>query len=235
MTVYYIYIHICTLSIVLNPFQVDEKGWRVITNYLVEHPDCVKVHQKLPGTSCDPHCLQFDEKRHKALNSELKYLYTAITRAKGNLWIYDADLKRRLPMFDLWYKRNLVKVVGNEGNGAESQHSLIFAAISTPEQWKVHGDYFMRRSRWEQAKHCYERAGPENIFLALEANARLLVQRAMRESSPQMYLEAAVNFFQRDELVHDIHCLLLAAQCLRRTRPPKLVFAAELFEKLGKV
>ena len=214
---------------------MDEKGWRVITNYLNEHEDCVKVKRKLPGKESEPRSHPFDEKIHKALNSELKYLYTAITRAKCNLWIYDADVKRRLPMFDLWYKRDLVKVVGNDIDGAESQHSLIFASISTDEQWKVQGDYFMRRSRWEQAKHCYERAGKGNAYLICEANARLLVQRARRESKPQLFLEAAVDFFHSDEFMHNIHCLLLAAQCLRRAKPPKYIPAAELFEKLGKV
>ena len=211
---------------------MDEKGWRVVTGYFEEYPDGVKVNKRLPGSTTDPRSNKFDEKIHKILNSELKYLYTAITRAKCHLWIYDSSQKKRLPMFDLWYKRGLVKVVGDN---VEDQHSLMFASISTAQEWKIQGDYFMRRCRWEQAKHCYDRAGPENQFLSVEANARFIVQQAKRLERPHMYLEAAVGFLHRDQLKHGVQCLLFSAQCLRRAKPQKVSFAAELFEKLGKV
>lgn len=215
-------------------FQVDEKGWRVVTAYLEEHPQSIKVSKRFPGSAVEPRSYKFDEKCHKALNSELKYLYTAITRAKCNLWIYDSDKKKRLPMFDIWYKQGMVKVVGDGVVGAENQESLIFASISGPQQWKTQGDYFMRRSRWEQARHCYERAGPENHYLYLEANARLLVQKA-KQGNPRMYIDAAIDFLHSDELAHNVHCLRLSAECLKRARPSKLSPAAKLFERLKEV
>ena len=138
-------------------------------------------------------------------------------------------------MFDLWYKRDLVKVVGDNIKGVENQHSLIFASISNSHQWKVQGDYFMKRSRWEQAKHCYDRAGPENEFLSVEAHARFVVQQATRLTRPHMYLEAAVNFLHRDQLVHNVQCLVFSAQCLKRAKPQRNSPAAVLFERLGKV
>ena len=207
----------------------------MVTSYLEEHADCIKNKGCLPGSSSHPRSNKFDERSHKALNSELKYLYTAITRAKCNLWIYDSNPKKRLPIFDLWYRRDLVKVVGEGLEGAESQHSLIFAAISTEVQWKAQGDYFMRRSRWEQARHCYDRAGEENLYLSVEANARFVVQQASKLAKPQLYMEAAAGFLYRDQLAHSVQCLLFAAQCLRRARPQKLSSAAALFERLGKV
>lgn len=192
------------------------------------------MNKSLPG-STDPRSNRFDERSHKALNSELKYLYTAITRAKCNLWIYDTNRKKRLPMFDLWYKRDLVKVVGNNLTGVEDKENIIFASISDEQQWKVQGDYFMRRCRWEQAKHCYDRAGLENKYLSVEANARFIVQQATRQAKPQIYLDAAVDFLYRDQLMHSVQCIMFSAQCLRRAKPSKLPLAAELFEKLGKV
>ena len=93
----------------------------------------------------------------------------------------------------------------------------------------------MRRSRWEQAKHCYDRAGPENEFLSVEAHARFIVQQATRLTKPQMYLEAAVNFLRRDQLMHNVQCLVFSAQCLKRAKPQKTLSAEALFEKLGKV
>lgn len=53
--------------------------------------------------------LDFDERRHKVLNSELKLLYTAITRARVNVWIFDENEKKRAPVFEYFKARRLVK------------------------------------------------------------------------------------------------------------------------------
>lgn len=45
------------------------------------------------------------------LNGELKQLYTAITRARVNLWIFDEDHDKRAPAFKYFIKRKFVKVV----------------------------------------------------------------------------------------------------------------------------
>ena len=161
--------------------QVDEKGWRVVSSYLEmsQHQGKITNPTKLPGSSDDPRSRQFDPKLHKSLNSELKYLYTAVTRAKCNLWIYDSDRKTRLPMFDYWHKRDLVKVVqAQPSKGSQGVYTLVFASNSTPEQWKAQGDNFKKKHLWEQAILCYQRAGPENEYLAKEARAYHLIQRA---------------------------------------------------------
>ena len=165
-----------SLSVLL---QVSDKVWRVVTSYLEmkEHSKCIVNQSKLPGSKIEPRSKAFEEKEHKSLCADLKYLYTAVTRAKCNLWIYDSDKTKRLPMFDYWHKRGLVKVVSTT-EGGESKHNVIFASISTTEQWKVQGDYFSRKHLWEQAQHCYEKSGPENAHLAKQANAYLLIQRA---------------------------------------------------------
>ena len=187
------------------------------------------MNKQLPGSS-NPRSYQFEEKSHKCLNAELKCLYTAVTRAKCHLWIYDCDMKKRLPMFDLWYKQGLVKVVSDR-IGVESHHSLVFASISTPHQWKSQGDYFMKHQCWEQAKHCYDKAGPEYQFLAIEAKAKNILKQAQ---SPEIYLEAAVEFLYRDLLIHDVPSLVHAAKCME-AKPNMISSAAILFEKLEKV
>ena len=214
--------------------QVDEKGWRVISSYLEmsQHQSKVTNSTMLPGSSEGPRSRQFDAKLHKSLNSELKYLYTAVTRAKCNLWIYDSDRKARLPMFDYWYKRNLVKVVQAQPSaGGQGVYTLVFASNSTPEQWKAQGDNFKKKHLWEQAILCYQRAGIENEYLAKEAHAYHLIQRA-RHQKPQLYLEAALSFLECDELHHSRHYLNGAALCLRNSK--KHHEAAKLFEKLGE-
>ena len=216
--------------------QVDEKGWRVVSSYLEmpQHHGKLTNPTKLPGSSDDPRSRQFDPTLHKSLNSELKYLYTAVTRAKCNLWIYDSDRKARLPMFDYWYKRDFVKVVQAQPSGAsQGVYTLVFASNSTPEQWKAQGDNFKKKHLWEQAILCYQRAGPENEYLAKEARAYHLIQRA-RHQKPQLYLEAALNFLECDRLHHNLHYLNGAALCLRNSKPPKYGEAAKLFERLGE-
>ncbi len=58
--------------------------------------------------------LDFDYNKHKILNSELKQLYTALTRARVNVWIYDEDTLNRAPMFDYFKRSGLVKIMKME-------------------------------------------------------------------------------------------------------------------------
>lgn len=58
------------------------------------------------------HPLEFNAEKHKILNSELKQLYTAITRARVNVWIYDQDVQSRKPMFEYFKALHLVKSHG---------------------------------------------------------------------------------------------------------------------------
>jgi len=208
----------------------------VVTSYLEMegHSSCIVNHAKLPGSQIEPRSKLFDEKQHKSLCAELKYLYTAVTRTKCNLWIYDSDRAKRLPVFDYWHKRGLVKVVST-GEGGDSKHDLIFASISTPEQWKVQGDYFRKKHLWEQAQHCYEKSGQEHAHLAKLSNAYLLIQRARTQFSPSLFRDAAIRLLECDQLHHDIQCITNAAICLRKTRPPRYLDAAKLFEKLGEI
>ena len=222
---------------------MDEKTWRVVTSYLEMSYNRNKIENEQP-LSGQPRSVSFDPALHKSLNSELKYLYTAITRAKCNLWIYDADMKNRLPMLDYWHKRNAVKVVtplqstasvtrtqSAEDYSSEQNDNLVFASISTPEQWRAQGDNMRKRHLWEQAILCYEKAGQEYTYLAKEAQAYHRIQSA-RLHRPHLFQSAALNFVERDELKHSVRCLNNAALCLKNSRP---VLAAELFEKLGNL
>ena len=199
------------------------------------HGDKIINSAKLPGSTSEPRSRLFDPKLHKSLNAELKYLYTAITRTKCNLWIYDSNQKMRLPMFDYWYKRELVKVVrAGTLSEIEGMYNLVFASNSTADQWKAQGDNFRKKHLWEQAKLCYERAGEESVYLAKEANAYQLIQNA-RQQRPGLYFEAAVRFLECDYLHHGIQYINAAALCLRNTKPPKYSTAAKLYEKLGEL
>lgn len=58
-----------------------------------------------------PRPLAFDPNQHRVLNLELKHLYTAVTRARINVWIFDEDLDKRAPMFEYFKARNLTRNV----------------------------------------------------------------------------------------------------------------------------
>lgn len=134
-------------------------------------------------------------------------------------------------MLNYWHKRVAVRLVmADGGNGKD--FSLVFASNSTPEQWSSQGDNFRKKHLWEQAILCYEKAGVSCAYLVKEAYAYHYIQEA-RQQKPQLFHNAALSFFERDELNHSVHCLNGAALCLKNSRPPKHLLAAKLFEKLG--
>ena len=57
----------------------------------------------------------FDENKHKILNSVLKHLYTAVTRARTNVYIFDEDEEKRAPMFTYFKAHDLVTSSSNSG------------------------------------------------------------------------------------------------------------------------
>jgi hypothetical protein len=64
--------------------------------------------------------VQFSAEQHKILEAELKALYTAITRAKCNIWIVDLSIQLRAPMFEYWVRKDVVTVVDSVADGVSS-------------------------------------------------------------------------------------------------------------------
>lgn len=197
-----------------------------------EYPCKSEKATKSSSTSSQPRALEFDEQSHKSLNAELKYLYTAITRAKCNLWIYDAHETKRLPTFDYWKRMGLVKIV-SVGEGDDD--SSLFTATSTPEQWKQQGDYFRKKHLWEPAIKCYKKSGDE--LMEMEADAFLHVKRAKQAQNPhdskELFAKAAELFLKCDQAQHNFKSLLYTAKCLKSAK--RHSEAAKLFERLGQV
>ena len=179
--------------------------------------------------------MKFNKSQHKSLNAELKYLYTAITRAKCNLWIYDSDEAKRLPVFDYWSKRSLVKVVHISDINKEEQKNL-FSATSSKDEWKSQGDYFKKKRLWEPAMKCYQRA--DCPHLESEARAYSLAQQAhtpglRRIDIEEIYLKSAHAFLKCDQTQHNYSCLENAAKCLKNAK--KYNESSELHIHLGQV
>ena len=211
------------------------KEWRVVTDYIDKCPELLSSPNETNGFQCKPRPLKFDEQHHKSLSAELKYLYTAITRAKCNLWIYDSDEKKRLPMFDYWHRRGLVNIIRLDELSQQDESNL-FTATSTKEEWKKQGDYFKKKKLWEPAMKCYVKA--DEMYLEKEAMAYCLFQQARTPNIKQremeeIYLKAALAFLECDRLKHDVKSLRYAASFLKKAKRSNE--AGLLYAKLKRV
>ena len=160
-------------NVLLYDFFVSSKSgndWRVITGYLNNlldpnsKPDLPEdLHADLSQfLSARPRPLQFDAQKHRLLASELKQLYTAITRAKEKVWIFDSSIERRAPVFELLQVLQLVTRMRGDETGDELKQFIDiyshFAQSSTPYEWRLKADEFLKKRDFNHAAQCYEKA-----------------------------------------------------------------------------
>uniref|UniRef100_A0A8C5IQJ4 Tetratricopeptide repeat and ankyrin repeat containing 1 n=1 Tax=Junco hyemalis TaxID=40217 RepID=A0A8C5IQJ4_JUNHY len=207
------------------------KEWKIISSYspdpdvqvgsnlLIEVPleDATGMQERTP----------FNVEMYKMLNGELKQLYTAITRARVNLWIFDEDRDKRAPAFKYFIKRKFVKVVKTDEK--KDLDDSMFAKTSTPEEWIAQGDYYAKHQFWEVAAKCYQKGGAaEKSKLALTHDAVLKVHA--KKSSPrekQMeYMTLAKTYLECGEPKLSLKCLIQSKE---------FRLCAELCKKLGKM
>ena len=211
--------------------------WRAAINYFDDHPDNLVKKEEVMQK---PRPLkQFKETEHKVLNAELKFLYTAITRAKCNLWIYDSDPVKRAPMFYYFQKRDLVTVLSapcstsSDCKDSEATEKF-FAKPSSLEDWKQQGDYFMDKKDWNEAIFCYKLAGMDSLVQEAKAYSNMKPKFTNnKEDKKYNYLKASLNFlrvFDKRPLKKWIN---KAATCLFNACQYDL--AASLFLKLQRV
>ncbi|NXY88396.1 TRNK1 protein, partial [Alcedo cyanopectus] len=207
------------------------KEWKIISSYtpesevqvgsklLIEVPleDATGMQKRTP----------FNVEMYKMLNGELKQLYTAVTRARVNLWIFDEDSEKRAAAFKYFIKQELVQVV--KADEKQDLDDSMFAKTSTPEEWIAQGDYYAKHQFWEVAAKCYQKGGAaEKSKLALAHDAVLKVHS--KKSSPrekQMeYMTLAKTYLECGEPK-------LSLKCLFQSKEFRL--CAELCKKLGKI
>lgn len=174
--------------------------------------------------------LDFDPDRHKVLNSEFKFLYTAITRARVNVWFFDEDEEARAPVFEYFQKLSLVRVIRMSGEANETdQLTSMFVEKSTEAEWCQQGHYFYNKELWKVAVKCFTMAGDH--MMVKRSQAQLQAAEASKlKGNPKLmraqFLKAADQFLQ---------CAMLdeGAKCLYNARERLLL--ARLNRKLGKV
>ncbi|NXY13840.1 TRNK1 protein, partial [Atrichornis clamosus] len=207
------------------------KEWKIISSYSPE-PDMqvgsnLLIEMPLEDATGTKERTPFNVEMYKMLNGELKQLYTAITRARVNLWIFDEDGDKRAPAFKYFIKRKFVKVVKTDEK--KDLDDSMFAKTSTPEEWIAQGDYYAKHQFWEVAAKCYQKGGAaEKSKLALAHDAVLKVHA--KKSSPrekQMeYMTLAKTYLECGEPK-------LSLKCLFQSKEFRL--CAELCKKLGKM
>lgn len=170
------------------------------------------------------------EDKLKSLLAELKYLYTAITRARVNLWVYDESVERRKPFF--CFAKNLAKLI-DTSSGKAVDDNLLFAAPSEKEQWSKQGDYFFRIRRWDVAVICYEKAGLKHQVNITRAYMMAEEAERLPDMSQCQYTEAALAFLAADNHYHQTDYINKAIYCLKKGGQHEIL--ARLFEKMEKV
>ena len=175
--------------------------------------------------------LDFDPQKHKVLNSEFKYLYTAITRARVNVWFFDEDETNRSPMFEYFQMLGLVEVVSREV-GEDGQESLtrMFAEKSTPVEWRERGLFFYKKRIWDAAVQCFTLAGDDEMIDKSRAHEKAAEARSWfskdRSRMREEFLKAAEQFL-KCKLVEE------AEICLHNAK--EWLLLAQLQSELGKV
>lgn len=214
--------------------------WRVITTKADEIT--VKVEDNEDGlqvideVNYEHRPLDFDYNKHKLLNSELKKLYTAITRARVNVWIFDEDKKRRAPMFDFLVKKKLVDVAKLKDGEVRSS----FAEQSSRDEWEKRGNYFFSKGLWKLAMKCADKAN--NPTLKEKCSAKMsfeLAYKLAREENEQKRggkraLATVHNQFKVCAL-HFLKCGLLVDAEISLRNAKDYFTLALLYEKQRKV
>jgi ATP-dependent exoDNAse (exonuclease V) beta subunit len=125
-----------------------------------------------------PRPLPFESQRHKILLDELRHLYTAITRARVNVWMYEENASKRGPMFDFLIRRGLVDVMSGAEMGSNAAGLTKGTSTSTTD-WDRQGDNLLAKKACFMAAHCFSKANnPIKQSLAL---AQHKVMEAIKE------------------------------------------------------
>ncbi|XP_070247829.1 TPR and ankyrin repeat-containing protein 1 isoform X1 [Myotis yumanensis] len=208
------------------------KEWKIISSFTPSSPDSRETSGPLIDVPLDkPSSSQgrslVNPEMYKLLNGELKQLYTAITRARANLWIFDENPEKRAPAFKYFIRRNFVQVVKTDEN--KDFDDSMFVKTSTAKEWIAQGEYYAKHQCWKVAAKCYQKGGAfEKEKLALAHNTALnMKSKKVSPKEKQMeYLELAKTYLECNEPKLSLKCLSYAKE---------FQLSAQLCERLGKI
>lgn len=204
------------------------KEWKIISSFVPPShlPADTKLIIEAPlEKDLDSQGKVLNPELYKMLNGELKHLYTAITRARVNLWIFDENEDKRAPAFQYFVKQKLVQVVKKDEDFDDS----MFVKTSTPEEWIAQGEYYAKHQCWKVAAKCYQKGGEikkEKLALAHDAVLKVQTKKISPKEKQKEYMDLAKTYLKYGEPN-------LALKCLMKVKEYQL--CAQLCEKLGKV
>ena len=178
------------------------------------------------------------------LNIELKQLYTVITRAKVNLWIYESQpfSIHELPILGEWSESGsglpLVDTIDPGDPSFKFSESFATVEKSTPKQWKLQGDTLLRHKKWKQASLCYRKA--ERFDLEAETDAKALEAKALETKASHTvsyYSEVAVAYLKVNKITRNPTYLTRVAENLHfaAKTPDEFLRVSWLYQKLKLV
>ncbi|XP_035134458.2 TPR and ankyrin repeat-containing protein 1 isoform X3 [Callithrix jacchus] len=209
------------------------KEWKIIssftptsTDFREENRPLVEVPLDQPS-SAQGRSLMVNPEMYKLLNGELKQLYTAITRARVNLWIFDENREKRAPAFKYFIRRDFVQVVKTDEN--KDFDDSMFVKTSTPVEWIAQGDYYAKHQCWKVAAKCYQKGGAfekEKLALAHDTALSMKSKKVSPKEKQLGYLELAKTYLECNEPTLSLKCLSYAKE---------FQLSAQLCERLGKI
>ncbi|XP_076985962.1 TPR and ankyrin repeat-containing protein 1 isoform X2 [Tamandua tetradactyla] len=209
------------------------KEWKIISSFTPLSSDSRKENQPLiqvpleKPSSSQGRSFMLNPEMYKLLNGELKQLYTAITRARVNLWIFDENREKRAPAFKYFIRRNFVQVVKTDEN--KDFDDSMFVKTSTPGEWIAQGEYYAKHQCWKVAAKCYQKGGAfekEKLALAHDAALNMKSKKVGPKEKQVEYLELAKTYLECSEPKLSLKCLNYAKE---------FQLSAQLCERLGKI
>ncbi|KAG8979593.1 hypothetical protein FRB93_010040 [Tulasnella sp. JGI-2019a] len=196
--------------------------WRVVLTALAESERC--------GIAVP----RFDETRHAAIQSELKFLYVGLTRARKHIWLWDSSSTGDA-MKVFWKSKGLIEIC-KKGDAMP-----ILAVQSTRADWAKSGRLLFAKKLYSQSIFCFGKAEQPLEKAIAEAylsrqQARKLLSRDPKRSAAFVTTGSAFEYAAAlsTEMQAQMKKLFLAAaECFiqggRHAKAAKAYYNAEEF------
>ncbi|KAK1735805.1 hypothetical protein QTG54_013511, partial [Skeletonema marinoi] len=231
-----------------------EDLWRIVSNYTEEDIKAYYADATVASSGVqkydwespllnDTRHLDFDVNSHKILEVELKMLYTAITRARVNVFIAETDSELSRPMFNYFQRRAVVDVVNREGSLSSVR---VFGAKDTIEDWKNRGEYYLEKAEGDRqnsclrlAAKCFDKAGDTkrmNQTLAYLSFTEIenVDEKKMKTKQKLQFKEKLYSITEQLLEARDVGFLNKAAFCLLKTEEHD-EYTARMFELYARL
>ena len=204
----------------------DERTWRVVTGCLDRKLSSASGSGDGSGSGGGGRAAEpFDAAKHSLLNEELKMFYTAVTRARVKVVIFDRDAARRNPIFSYMLALDLAQTFDS---AAAAKHSTGLAVHSTPHEWRTRARNLLDSKLYAVAATCFAKGGDAHGV------ARSLAMQFLQEAGGADATRAVAH----DRLCRAARCFGLlgsgqhAVGCLKRAGEHQM--AAEGYHALGQ-